>query len=138
MAGYRQTRINEEISHALSAAIRELKDPRIQSSVVTVTDVECAKDLKNATVYFSFFSKKHTEKEIKTALKGAAGYLRTYLASKLNLRETPLLSFSYDNSIERGNRISELLREVTPTAARTDEVEKPDGEESNAPSNGDK
>ena len=115
MAGYRQTRINEEIAHALSAAVRELKDPRIQGSVVTVTDVECAKDLKNATVYFSFFSKKYTEKEVKTALKGAAGHLRSYLASKLNLRETPLLSFSYDNSIERGNRISELLREVTPT-----------------------
>lgn len=149
MAGYRQTRINEEITHALSSAIRELKDPRIQNSVITVTDVECAKDLKNATVYFSFFSKKHTEKEIKAALKGAAGYLRTYLASKLNLRETPLLSFSYDNSIERGNRISELLREVTPTSAKTDKEEnaekttsdkseKPDDAESNASANGDK
>ena len=123
MAGYRQTRINEEIMHALSSAIRELKDPRIQSSVVTVTDVECAKDLKNATVYFSFFSQRYTEKEIKTALKGAAGHLRSYLASKLNLRETPLLSFSYDNSIERGNRVSELLRDVMPSASERDKSE---------------
>ena len=76
-----------------------------------------SKDLKNATVYFSFFSKKYSEKDVKTALKGAAGYLRTYLAGKLNLRETPLLAFSYDNSIERGNRISELLRDVMPSSA---------------------
>ena len=87
------------------------------NTIVTVTDVECAKDLKNATVYFSFFSKKYSEKDVKTALKGAAGYLRTYLAGKLNLRETPLLAFSYDNSIERGNRISELLRDVMPSSA---------------------
>ena len=120
MAGYRQTKINEELTHALCEAVRELKDPRIQSSIVSITDVDCAKDLKNATVYFSFFSNKYTEKDIKTALKGAAGYLRTYLAKKINLRETPLLSFSFDNSIERGNRISELLRDVLPSENKSD------------------
>ena len=131
MAGYRQTRINEEIMHALSEAVRELKDPRIQNSVVTITDVEGAKDLKNATVYFSFFSKKHTEKDVRTALKGAAGYLRTYLANKINLRETPLLAFSYDNSIERGNRISELLRDVMPSGSENKSDEETDASEEN-------
>ena len=112
MAAHRQTRINEEILHALSEAVRQLKDPRIMSSVVTITDVDCAKDLKTANVYCSFFSPKYTGKDIKTALKSAQGYLRTYLAKKINLRETPLLNFVYDDSIERGNRISEILREV--------------------------
>lgn len=115
MAGYRQTRINEELAHALSQAIRELKDPRIQNSVVSITDVDCAKDLKTANVYFSFFSQRYTEKEIKTALKGAAGFLRSYLASEVNLRETPLLNFVFDNSIERGNKISAILNEVLPS-----------------------
>ncbi len=114
MSGYRQTRINEQILQALSEAVRELKDPRIQNSIVTITDVACAKDLKNATVYFSFFSKKYSEKDVRTALKGAAGYLRTALAAKINLRETPFLAFSYDNSIERGNRVAALLRDVLP------------------------
>ena len=82
--------------------------------MVTVTDVDCAKDLKTANVYYSFFSPKYEEKDIKAALKSAQGYLRTYLAKNINLRETPLLNFVYDNSIQRGNRISELLREVMP------------------------
>ena len=111
---HRQTRINEELTHALAQAVRELKDPRIQNSVVSITDVECAKDLKTANVYYSFFSVKYTEKDIKSALKSASGYLRTYLARTINLRQTPLLNFIFDNSIERGNRISELLMEVMP------------------------
>jgi ribosome-binding factor A len=111
---HRQTRINEELTHALAQAVRELKDPRIQNSVVSITDVDCAKDLKTANVYYSFFSVKYTEKDIKSALKSASGYLRTYLARTINLRQTPLLNFIFDNSIERGNRISELLMEVMP------------------------
>ncbi len=121
MAGHRQTRINEELTHALAQAVRELKDPRIQNSVVSITDVDCAKDLKTANVYFSFFSPRYTEKEIKTALKSAAGFLRTYLARNINLRETPLLNFVYDNSIERGNRINAILLDVMPSKQDGDE-----------------
>lgn len=124
MAGHRQTRINEELTHALSEAVRQLKDPRISGSVVTVTDVDCAKDLKTANVYYSFFSVKYTEKDIKTALRSASGFLRTHLARTVNLRETPLLNFIYDNSIERGNRINAILMEVAP---KKDEEE--DGED---------
>ncbi len=121
MSGYRQTRINEEISHALAEALRESKDPRIIGAFVTVTDVDCAKDLKTANVYFSYLSKSYTEKEVRTALKCASGYLRTYLARTINLRETPILNFIYDNSVERGNRISAILNEIMPS--------KPDGED---------
>ncbi len=115
MAGHRQTKINEELTHALAQAVRELKDPRILNSVVSITDVDCAKDLKTANVYYSFFSQKYTEKDIKTALKSASGFLRTYLARSINLRQTPLLNFVYDNSIERGNRINAILLDVMPT-----------------------
>ena len=121
MATYRQTRINEELTHVLSEAVRQLKDPRISGSVVSVTDVDCAKDLKTANVYYSFFSTKYGEKDIKAALKSAAGFLRTYLARNVNLRETPLLNFIYDNSIERGNRINALLMEVMPEGSDTEE-----------------
>ncbi len=114
MAGHRQTRINEELTHALAEAVRQLKDPRLQNSVVSITDVDCAKDLKTANVYYSFFSVKYTEKDIKTALKSAQGYLRTYLARNINLRETPQLNFVFDNSIERGNRINAILMDVLP------------------------
>ncbi len=121
MASFRQTRINEEISHALAEALRQSKDPRISKAFVTVTDADCAKDLKSANVYFSYLSKEFTEKEVRTALKCASGYLRTYLAKNINLRETPQLNFVYDNSVERGNRISAILNEIMP--------EKNDGEQ---------
>ena len=121
MAGHRQVRINEELTHALAEAVRQLKDPRISNSVVSVTDVDCAKDLKTANVYYSFFSKQYGEKEVKAALKSASGFLRTYLARNVNLRETPLLNFIYDNSIERGNRINAILMDVMPAASEDEE-----------------
>ncbi len=121
MAGFRQTRINEELTHALAEALRQSKDPRISAAFVSVTDVDCAKDLKTANVYFSYLVKTYTEKEIKAALKGASGYLRTYLARTVNLRETPLLNFIYDDSVERGNRISAILNEVLPDKDENDE-----------------
>ena len=120
MAGFRLNKINGELTHALAEAVRQLKDPRIQNSFVSVTDVDCAKDLKTANVYYSFFSKQYSDKDVKTALKSASGYLRTYLAKNINLRETPQLNFIYDNSIERGNRISEILLEVMPEKTEDD------------------
>ena len=113
MAGHRQARINEEMEHELCKALREISDPRISGSLVSVTEVDCAKDLKTARVYYSFFQQKYGEKEIKKALIGAAGYLRSHLARTLNLRETPQLTFIYDDSVERGNRINKILHEVT-------------------------
>ena len=113
MAGHRQARINEELAHELSKVLREIQDPRISGSLVSVTEVNCAKDLKTATVYYSFLQQKHTEKEVRKALIGAAGYLRTHLARTLNLRETPQLHFVYDDSVERGNRIAAILHDVT-------------------------
>ncbi len=113
MAGHRLERINTEMAHELSIALREVRDPRIAQSLVSVGEVDCAKDLKTARVYYSFLSTSYTEQEIKKALKGASGYLRSHLARTLDLRETPQLNFIFDDSTERGNRISSILREVT-------------------------
>lgn len=113
MAGYRSARINGEMARELSIALREIHDPRIAQSLVSVNEVDCAKDLKTARVYYSFLPTKYTESEVKKALKGAVGYLRTHLARTLNLRETPQLNFIFDDSVERGNKIASILREVT-------------------------
>ena len=123
MAGHRQARINEEMEHELCKALREIHDPRIAGSLVSVTEVDCAKDLKTARVYYSFLQQKYDEKEVRRALIGAAGYLRSHLARTLNLRETPQLTFIFDDSVERGNRISKILHEVTA------EFKDDDGEE---------
>lgn len=126
MASYRQTRINEELTHVLAEAVRQSKDPRLQKAFVSITDVDCAKDLKTANVYFSYLVKEYSEKEIRTALKGASGYLRAYAAQKINLRETPVLNFIYDDSVERGNRISAILNEIN-VSVETDEDSDGDG-----------
>lgn len=126
MAGHRLARINEEMMHELCIALREIHDSRISLSFVSVSEVDCAKDLKSARVYYSFLPQKYTEAEVTKALKGAAGYLRTHLARTLNLRETPQLFFIFDDSVERGNRISSILREVTKEFE-----ENRDGEEEN-------
>ncbi len=128
MASYRQTRINEELTHVLAEAVRESKDPRLQKAFVSITDVNCAKDMKTANVYFSYLLKEYSEKEIRNALKGASGYLRTYIAQKVNLRETPVLNFIYDDSIERGNRISAILSEINAHSSTGEGSMSEDGE----------
>lgn len=113
MPNYRKARINDEVARVISDALREVKDPRVSSSLVTVTNCEVSGDLKYAKVYFSVFgADKDKIKEIKKGLYSAAGFLRHALAEKINLRITPELSFEYDNAMERGANISELLKQT--------------------------
>ncbi|MBO5790503.1 MAG: 30S ribosome-binding factor RbfA, partial [Clostridia bacterium] len=109
MAKYRRGRINDAVKAELSSAIGELTDPRIAGALVSVTRAEVSPDLKNATVYFSAMG---DQKEVKRALIGATGALRRALASRLNLRITPELSFVFDESLAHGARIAELLEQI--------------------------
>ena len=103
-------RVNEVIREVLAAAIAtELKDPRI--GFVTVTDVDTSPDLRAARVFVSVLG---NESERDAALKGlrsAHGFLQGKLASEVRLKRTPTLTFHYDESVERGIRLSELLDE---------------------------
>ena len=123
MPNYRKARINDEVARVISDALREVKDPRVSSSLVTVTSCEVSGDLKYAKVYFSVFgADKDKIKEIKKGLYSAAGFLRHALAEKINLRITPELSFEYDNAMERGANISELLKQTAaPLTNRPEE-----------------
>lgn len=128
MPNYRKARINDEVARVISDALREVKDPRVSSSLVTVTNCEVSGDLKYAKVYFSVFgADKDKIKEIKKGLYSAAGFLRHALAEKINLRITPELSFEYDNAMERGANISELLKQTA--APHTNRPEEEDQHE---------
>ncbi len=128
MPNYRKARINDEVARVISDALREVKDPRVSSSLVTVTSCEVSGDLKYAKVYFSVFgADKDKIKEIKKGLYSAAGFLRHALAEKINLRITPELSFEYDNAMERGANISELLKQTA--APHTNRPEEEDQHE---------
>lgn len=106
MAKYRQGRINDAIAQETAIALRDVRDPRIVSNMVSITRADVTKDLKIAKVYFSCMG---DSTEVKRALTGATGLFRCRLASSLNLRITPELVFIPDGSIEHGARISELL-----------------------------
>ena len=111
MASNRIGRINEEIQKELSNLIRNLKDPRVQDTMISITHVETTPDLRYAKVYVSFLQ----EDRAKDALKGlqsAGGYLRRELGSALNLRYTPQLTWALDDSITYGAKMMKLINSL--------------------------
>ncbi|MBQ3101195.1 MAG: 30S ribosome-binding factor RbfA [Clostridia bacterium] len=112
MAGYRRSRVNEEIAREMAEILRAVKDPRVSTSFISVTSVDCTPDLRNAKIYYSSIGGKNGESGVDAGLKSAVGYIRRELAVRLDLRQTPELRFIRDNSIEHGAHIAELLRSV--------------------------
>lgn len=112
MATHRVDRINEEMTKALGTIIRDVKDSNLRGCVLTITAVSCAPDLSAARVFYSYIGNKE-KKEVALGLKNATGYIRTRLAAELNFRRTPTLAFVFDNSIENGAHIGELLKTIT-------------------------
>ncbi len=107
MSQTRIGRINEEMMKELSTAIRGMKDPRVQT-MLSITAVDTATDLRTAKVYVSVFDKTKT-KDVLKGLRSAGGYLRRHIGDTLGLRYTPELTFVEDHSIEHGARIFDLL-----------------------------
>lgn len=110
---HRSDRVSEEIMKEVSAIIRnDMKDPRL--GFVSVTRVALSRDLKHATVFFSVFGSEDEKEKTHRALTSGAGFVRSLLAKRLQLRYTPEVIFRLDNSIERGIRISSILKGVLP------------------------
>ena len=109
MAGNRIGRINEEVQRELSALIPTVKDPRVRG-MISVTAVDVTPDLKYAKIFISVLDKGDSGQVLK-GLKSAAGYLRRELGGRLNLRHTPELSFFRDDSMAKGAKILEMLRD---------------------------
>ena len=106
-------RINEEYRKELSQIISyELKNPNI-TGLISVTKVKVTTDLKYAKVYISILNSKNQE-ETMQSLKKSAGFMRTELAKRVNLRNTPELIFEIDDSIEYGAKIDTILKEIIP------------------------
>ncbi len=112
MASDRLRRVNEAVRQVLSDAIAtDLKDPRV--GFVTVTAVRTSPDLRHAHVYVSVLGPEADREASVQGLRSAHGFLQRRVASELRLKHTPTLKFEYDDSIDRGMRLSELIdREV--------------------------
>ena len=111
MASNRINRINEEIQKELASLLRNLKDPRVQNTMISITHVETTPDLRYAKVYVSFLE----EDKAKDALKGlasAGGYLRRELGRALQLRYTPELTWALDDSITYGAKMLKLINSL--------------------------
>ena len=119
MAKHRIGRINDEVRNEVAAALREVKDPRVAKAFVSVTAADVTGDLKFAKIYYSAL---HGDpKEIALGLRSSSGFIRRHLASTLNLRMTPELTFIEDKSISHGAHISELLHSIETTPAEKSE-----------------
>jgi ribosome-binding factor A len=106
----RMRRVNESIKEILGDAITtELKDPRI--GFVTVTDVDTTPDLRAARVYVSVLGSDEERESSLEGLRSSHGFLQGKIASAMRMKRTPTLTFEYDDSAERGARISRLLRD---------------------------
>lgn len=108
MASNKLARTNDDIQRVLSAHLRNVKDPRVQQGMISVTRVETTGDLRYAKVWISVMGLEN-EKELKKGLKSAAPWLRRELGSSLDLRYTPELVFEIDHSIEYGAHINQLI-----------------------------
>jgi len=100
--------IQRELSELLQ---RELRDPRV--GMITLTGVDVSPDFSHAKVFFTVLDKQKLE-DAAEGLKHAAGFLRTQLARRVKLYTTPELRFEYDESVERGDRLSRLIDSVKP------------------------
>lgn len=112
----RQKRIGELLKEELGILLlREARDPRLAG--VTVIDVEVSPDLGHAQVYVSLIGSQEEKNEALKALEHASGFLKHELADHLELRRVPALTFRLDDSIERGQRILDILYQLEQTGA---------------------
>lgn len=111
MASTRLQRTNEDIKLALSVLLREVKDPRVQQGIISITAVDTTGDLKYCKVFLSVLGLE-SEKELQRGLKSASGWLRRELGSRLHLRNVPELIFTLDKSIEHGAHINDIINKL--------------------------
>src|SRR3954454_11404391 len=113
MPGSRMRRVNEAVRGVLSGHINEeLKNPRI--GFVTVTGVDTSPDLRHARVYVSVLGSDEEKSVALEGLRSSAGFLQSKVGEQLRMKRTPTLEFRYDDSIDHGMRITELLDEREP------------------------
>ena len=111
MASNRIGRINEEIQKELASLIRNLKDPRVQDTMISITHVETTPDLRYAKVYVSFLEEGKAKEAMK-GLQSAGGWIRREVGNELKLRYTPELVWALDDSITYGAKMLELINNL--------------------------
>jgi ribosome-binding factor A len=111
MTRQRALRVAEQLKSILSEILREdVKDPRI--GFTSIVDVEVSGDLRHAKIYISVYGSDEERTETLQTIRNASGFIRTELGQRVRLRHIPELTFLLDKSMERGQRIEQLLKEL--------------------------
>ena len=125
--GSRPSRIGDQLRAELSDLLaREVHDPGI--GFLTITHVTVTPDLQTARVYYTTLGDERARRESSRALQRAAPFLRRQVGGRLRLKRVPQLEFFFDDSIERGDRIEQILNELNTEraqAAASDAAEGP-------------
>ena len=118
--GYRQGRLGEEIRKVISEMLlREIKDPRLSSGMISISDVDVTSDGSYATCYVTVLTagkgeeaKREEEEQVIEGLKSAKGLIKKEIGRQIKLRHIPELLFKIDTSMEYGRHISEVINKL--------------------------
>jgi len=118
----RRDRICEQIRRELAEVIRtELRDPRV--GMISLTEVHISADYAHAKVYFSSLAAGEQLDSVVLGLQNASGFLRGELGKRISIHSTPQLHFIFDESLERGEKMSKLISEAAAISDQTDPPE---------------
>jgi ribosome-binding factor A len=106
----RTARLNEVVREVLADELERISDVRL--GFVTVTGVEVAPDLRQATVYYSVFGPQDRRGDTADALRSATGHLKVTLGRQVRMKYTPDLVFREDPAVAQGERVEEIIREL--------------------------
>jgi ribosome-binding factor A len=129
--GIRVSRVAESIRREVSQMLLHgIKDERVGSGMVTVTDVYVSGDLQHTKIFVSIYGTDEVKAAAMEGLHSAAGYVRSLLGQRVRLRRTPEVIFVEDRSIERGMRVLSLLNQLSDERKDSDEIAEEPIEES--------
>lgn len=109
----RSDRVRKALMREISDIIAtEVKDPRLENQIISVTDVEVSPDLQHAKIFLSILAEAGIQAELMDILKNAQPQVRSAVGRRVRLRHTPTIEFRMDDSLERGTRITHLLDQI--------------------------
>lgn len=131
--GSRPNRVADQLRAEIADLVaRELHDPGI--GFLTITHVKVTPDLQNARVYYTTLGDAKARRETERALERATPFLRRHIGRRLRLKRVPELEFFFDEAVERGDRIEQILQDLNSERSRQDlERDQPDHAHDEAP-----
>lgn len=112
--------IKREVSQVL---LYDIKDDRVGTGMVSITEVEVSGDLQHAKIFVSIYGTEEARRSTMEGLRSATGYIRSHLGKHIRLRRTPEVVFLEDRSLERGDKIIDLLNQISHEHQNSDTAE---------------